>query len=300
MTRKALNYLALASCPVLFWMYHDLPKLFLMVLFFPRANLRPLESENESRPVVSNSLRPCGLYSPWNSLVQNTGVGSLSLLQGIFPTQGSNPDLSHCRWILCQLSHKGSPRILEWVVYPFSSRSFWPRNWIGVSCIACRFFTNWASPFTPYFLQDTPTGFCTHCSLDLKALSSKFCLPGFLYHHSGSDSNGTSSGTPPSSPSSRVSQSWYHWHLGLDNSLWRGVALCIIRCSVASLALPTKAPPLWQLQIPYPMSPEAKPPLAETPWSNQSPFNWFLYYLIFPNFLALITMLFFLFVFITC
>ena len=55
-----------------------------------------------------------------NSPGQNTGVGSLSLLQGIFPTQGSNPGLPHCRWILYQLSHKGSPKILEWVSYPFS------------------------------------------------------------------------------------------------------------------------------------------------------------------------------------
>ena len=47
-------------------------------------------------------------------------MGSLSLLQGIFPTQGLNPDILHCRWILYQLSHKGSPRILEWVAYPFS------------------------------------------------------------------------------------------------------------------------------------------------------------------------------------
>ena len=46
-------------------------------------------------------------------LGQNTGGGSLSLLQGIFPTQGSNPGLPHCRQILYQLSHKGSPRILE-------------------------------------------------------------------------------------------------------------------------------------------------------------------------------------------
>ena len=43
---------------------------------------------------------------------QNTGVGSRSLLQGIFPTQGSNPGLPHCMWILYQLSHRGSPRIL--------------------------------------------------------------------------------------------------------------------------------------------------------------------------------------------
>ena len=94
--------------------------------------------------VVSNSLWPHGLYSLWNSPGQNTGVGSLSLLQGIFPTQGSNPGLPHCRWILYQLSHKGSPRILEWVAYPFSSRSSQPRNWTGVSCTAGRFFTNWA------------------------------------------------------------------------------------------------------------------------------------------------------------
>ena len=50
-------------------------------------------------------------YSPWNSPGQNTGVGSLSLLQGIFPTQGSNPGFPRCRQILYQLSHKGSPGI---------------------------------------------------------------------------------------------------------------------------------------------------------------------------------------------
>ena len=93
---------------------------------------------------MSDSLWPHGLYSPWNSPGQNTGVGSLSLLQGIFPNQGSNPGLPHCRRILYQLSHKGSPRILEWVAYPFSSRSSWPRNQTRVSCIAGRFFIKWA------------------------------------------------------------------------------------------------------------------------------------------------------------
>ena len=96
-------------------------------------------------------------YSPWSSLGQNTGVGNLSLLQGIFPTQGSNPGLLHSRWILYQLSHKGSPRILEWVAYPFSRGSSWPRNQTGVSCIAEGFFTNWAvretHPFIPYPLS---------------------------------------------------------------------------------------------------------------------------------------------------
>jgi len=83
-------------------------------------------------------------YSPWNSLGQSTGVGSLSLLQRIFPTQGSNPDLRYCRQILYQVSHKGSPRILEWVVCCFSRGSSWPRNPTGVSRTAGRFFTNWA------------------------------------------------------------------------------------------------------------------------------------------------------------
>ena len=46
--------------------------------------------------------------SPWNSPGQSIGVDSLSLLQGIFPTQGSNPGLPHCRWVLYQLSHNGT------------------------------------------------------------------------------------------------------------------------------------------------------------------------------------------------
>ena len=93
---------------------------------------------------MSNSLQPHGLYSPWNSPSQNTGVGSRSLLQWIFPTQGSNPGLPHCRWILYQLSHKESPRTLEWVAYPFSRVSSWPRNRTRVSCITGRFFTHYA------------------------------------------------------------------------------------------------------------------------------------------------------------
>ena len=100
---------------------------------------------SESLLVVSNSLQPQRLYSSWNSPGQNTGVGSLSLLQGIFPTHASNPGLPHCRWILYQLSHQGSPKTLEWVAYLFSSRSSQPRNWNRVSCITGGFFTNWAT-----------------------------------------------------------------------------------------------------------------------------------------------------------
>ena len=88
-----------------------------------------------SYSTMPNSLWPRGLYSPWNSPGQNTGMGRLSFLQ-IFPTHGWNPGISHYRQILYQLRHKGSPRILEWVAYPFSSGSSQPRNPTGVSCIA--------------------------------------------------------------------------------------------------------------------------------------------------------------------
>jgi len=70
-----------------------------------------------------SSLRPHVLYNPWNFPGQNTAVGSLSLLQGFFQTQGSNSGLLHCGQILYQLSHKGSPGVLEWVACPFSSES---------------------------------------------------------------------------------------------------------------------------------------------------------------------------------
>ena len=96
------------------------------------------------------------LYSSWNTPSQNTGVGSLSHLQGISPTDGLSPGLLHCRQILYQLSHKESPRILEWVAYPFSRRSSWPRNRIGVSCIISGFFfTNWAIRKAHYLEEKT-------------------------------------------------------------------------------------------------------------------------------------------------
>jgi len=66
---------------------------------------------------MSNSLLPHEPYNPWNSPGQKIGVGRLSLLQGIFPTQGSNPGLPHCRCIFYQLSHKGSPRSFTHYVY---------------------------------------------------------------------------------------------------------------------------------------------------------------------------------------
>ena len=80
---------------------------------------------------------------------KNAGVCCHTLLQGIFPTQGSNPGLPHCRRILYHLSHQWSPRILEWVAYPSSRGSSWPRNRTRVSCIASCFFTSWATSEAP-------------------------------------------------------------------------------------------------------------------------------------------------------
>ena len=93
---------------------------------------------------------------------KNTGVGSHVHLQGISPTQGSNPGLLHCRWILYHLSHQGSPRILEWVAYSFFRGTSQPRNQTRVSCIAGGFFTSWATqvfnqPFSG--CSNTTTGF---------------------------------------------------------------------------------------------------------------------------------------------
>ena len=88
---------------------------------------------------------PPGSSVHWDSPGKNTGVGCHALLQGIFPTQRSNLGLLHRRWTPYHLSHRGSPRILEWVAYTFLRGSSRPRNWTRVFCIAGRFFTSWAT-----------------------------------------------------------------------------------------------------------------------------------------------------------
>ena len=95
------------------WYNSKLGKKCIKAVYCHPACLTYMLSESESHSVKFNSLQTHGL-SPWNSPGKNTGVGSLSLFQSIFPTQGSNPGLPHCRQILYQLSHKRNPRILEW------------------------------------------------------------------------------------------------------------------------------------------------------------------------------------------
>ena len=85
---------------------------------------------------------PLGSSVHGDSPGKNTEVGRHAILQGIFPTQGLDPGLLHCRRILYCLSHQRSPRILEWAAYPFSRGTFQHRYQTGVSCIAGRFFTS--------------------------------------------------------------------------------------------------------------------------------------------------------------
>ena len=102
-------------------------------------------------------------------------MGSLSFLQGIFPTQRLNPGLPHCTWILYQLIHQASPRILEWVAYPFSRGSSRPRNQTAVSCIAGGFFTNWAIRETlSYQNVQHLVYFC--CNDVLKVITQERCM----------------------------------------------------------------------------------------------------------------------------
>ena len=118
---------------------------------------------------------PMDHNNPWNSPGHNAGTGCLSLLQGIIPTQGSNPGLPHCSWILHQLSHKGSPRILEWVAYPLSSGSSRPRNQTGVSCISGGFFNNWATLRSPLKMLK-----CNSCKIMCTCKSQWHALCNYL------------------------------------------------------------------------------------------------------------------------
>ena len=109
------------------------------------------ESESEICSVMPDFWRTHVLYSPWNSPHQNAGVGSLSLLQGIFPTQWLNPGLLHCKQILYQPNHKGSPRILEWVAFHFSRYLPNPGIKLGSPAMQADSFPTelWGRPYDP-------------------------------------------------------------------------------------------------------------------------------------------------------
>ena len=82
----------------------------------------PVSEVGESHsvvPVACQAPLSMEFSRPEHCRVRVRAVDSRSLLQGIFPTQGLNPGLLHCGWILYHLSHKGGPRTLEWVAYHF-------------------------------------------------------------------------------------------------------------------------------------------------------------------------------------
>ena len=93
---------------------------------------------SQSLSVGSDSLWLHELHGPRNSPGQNTGVGSLSLLQGIFPIQGSNPGLPHCRQILCQLSHKERHMVKTFSANSCMTEPCWSGSstpsWVFIHC----------------------------------------------------------------------------------------------------------------------------------------------------------------------
>ena len=118
-------------------------------------------------------------------MVKNPTANARVERDKIFPTQGLNPGLLHCRWILYCLSHQGSPIILEWVAYPFSRRSSQPKNQTKVLCIAGKFFTRWATreaPNSPILTSKCPQG--TPCQVRRKVLTAwDPCHPGLQPNH---------------------------------------------------------------------------------------------------------------------
>ena len=159
-----------------------------MTFYDKLKTLNPaIESESESHSVVFNSLQPRGLESPRNSPGQNTGMGSLFLLHWIFQTQGSNPGLLHHRWILYQQSHNRSPRILEWVAYPFSSRSSQPRNWTRVSWILGGFF------FKYKFIY-----------FNWRLITLQYCIGFAIHQHEPTELSGN--------PAFKILRSWAIWN----------------------------------------------------------------------------------------
>ena len=124
-----------------FWMEMRFPHLLHYQSFTYVALLFSRLSESEkSLSHARIFVTPWAVYSPWNSPGQNTGVGNLSLHQGVFPAQGSNPGLPPCKWILYWLSHKGSPYLT--ILSSYFSIYFPPISWPFVQDI-CLYSQNY-------------------------------------------------------------------------------------------------------------------------------------------------------------
>ena len=118
-----------------------------------------------------DSLRPCGLQSarllsPWDSPGKNTGVGCHVLLQGIFPTQGSNPGLLHCRQTLYPLSHQGSQtKIMD-------LRTLQTPYFIPIGCVNCSsvWITSWFASVRNCQILISPVGYMVRTVSHLQSL----------------------------------------------------------------------------------------------------------------------------------
>ena len=165
------NFLWLPPCP------HIMSDSFILCFFLHYANacvVLCLVAQSCLTLCSAMDCSPPGSSVHGDSPGKDTRVGCHVLLQGIFPTQGSNPGLPHCQQILYHLSHQGSPGILEWVAYPISRGSSWPRNQIGVFCIAGGFFTHRATREAPMLI---PT------IVHIMMLLSTYLMPISLLEH---------------------------------------------------------------------------------------------------------------------
>ena len=141
--------------------------------------------------VMSNSLDPMDCSLPGSSVHRdspgkNTRGSYHALLQGIFPTQGLNSGLPHCRWILYHLNHQGSPRIREWVASLLSRGSSQPKN------RSCNQFSSVA--------QSCPT-LCDPMNRSTPGLPVHHQLPEFTQTHVHQVSDAIQLSHPRSSPS---------------------------------------------------------------------------------------------------
>ena len=134
-----------SSQPILCHLQHHSSKASILLhsaFFMVQLSHPNMKSESESHSVVSDSLQPHGLHSPWNSPGQNSGVGSPCHSPGDLLNPGIEPMSPTLQAVSLPAEPPGKPKILGWIAYPFSRGSSQPRNRTRVSCIAGGFFTN--------------------------------------------------------------------------------------------------------------------------------------------------------------
>ena len=219
---------------------------------------------SESRSVVSDSLQPHGLYSPWNSPGQNTGVGSLSLLQGIFPNQVLNPGFLNCRQILDQLSHKGSPwQVLIWEILLLFMGSclFMPPLHIFADgpVLLCDLGYQWWVYISHAGIFCTCGNVCLHIEQDLSGLfwclawETHLSIMAFLgsIHPSKKLSHRVSQGFPDGSAVKNLlgiqeTQETQVWFLGQEDPQEEEV---VTHSSILPWEIPQTEEPAWQVTV---------------------------------------------------